>query len=354
MKTLELDISFGRDYFARHFGLKYESAYFDDVAVRAETDMRGRQALHDRFGDLGLGAADPEPVVQLGYDDTLNVTLMFGGRLCMGAGISWVEPGFLDMDAVDSLQVPDVASTWPHTRFLEQYDEAARRFGSRCVRPPAPHGILEQGLDLCGDSLLAEMASNPARAARLFDVLAETVVRVKEYWDRLCFGEVRPGLSLGGCSTTMLSGPMVAALLAPRYVRIARHFGTAFLCTCGVTTQHLETWAGLRGVRSVRCGWGTDLERAAQALRHRHVKASLDVSRAAELSPAAVAADTRWMLDTLWCVDHVSVLLIHASDRTPDANVRRIAETVFAFADERNVTLNGTQNCQPPARSRVG
>ena len=351
MKTLELDISFSRDYFTRRFGLRYERDTFDEVAVRAETDMQARRALHERFGDVGLGEQDPGPVVQLGYDDTLNVSLMFGGELRVEGGVSWVEPGFLDVAAIDSLDAPEVETTWPHTQFLEQYEEAARLFGPGCVRPPVPHGILEQALDLFGDELLVEMATHPDRAGRLFDVLADTVIRVKEFWDRKCFGEVRRGLSLGGCSTTMLSREMVAELVAPRYERIAARFGDAFVCSCGVTTQHLHTWGRLAGVRYVRCGWGTDLEEAARLLKRKHVKAALDVVRAAELSPDEVEEDVLDMLNGFRGVDELSVLLIHACDKTPDENVRRVAETVFSFAEDRGVLLKNTPTCKPPARS---
>jgi len=346
MKTLELDITFGRDYFTRHFGLTYDRDYFEDVAVRVETDMKARRALHERFGDIGLGEADPERVVQLGYDDTLNVTLMFGGELRVEAGLSWVEPGFLDVEAIDSLKVPDVETTWPHTQFLEQYEEAARLFGPGCVRPPAPHGILEQALDLFGDELLVEMARNPDRAGRLFDVLAETVIRVKEFWDRKCFGEVRKGLSLGGCSTTMLSAGMVARLLAPRYERIATHFGDAFICSCGPTTQHLAAWAGIEGVRYVRCGWGTDLDKAARFLKRRHVKASLNVVRAADGLPDVLERDVLRILNTLREVDHVSVLLIHASSGTSDASVRRLVRTAADFARKNGISISDTVSCR--------
>lgn len=352
MKTLELDISFGRDYFARHFALTYEKDYFENVRVRAETDMKVRRGLYDRFGDIGLGEADPEPIVQLGYDDTLNVTLMFGGELRMGGGVSWVAPGYLDVEAIDSLDAPDIEATWPHTRFLEQYDQARRLFGAGSVRPPTPHGILEQALDMLGNDLLMLMADSPDRAGCLFDVLADTVIRVKEFWDRKCYGDVRRGLSLGGCSTTMLSSQMVAELLAPRYERIASHFGDAFLCCCGVTTQHLPTWARIEDVRYVRCGWGTDLTAAARLLPHKHVKAALDVVRAAELSPDELEKDVRYILNTLSDVDCVSVLLIHASQETPDDNVRRLAQTVFDFADRNGIPLNDTATCTRKMSSR--
>lgn len=340
MKSLELDISFGRDYFDCHCGPQYERSYFDDVAVRVETDMRAKSILYERFGDIGLGEPDPQPVLQLGYDDTLNVTLMFGGELRIEGGVSWIEPGCLDVEAIDSLGVPGIESTWPHTQYLEQFDEGVRRYGPGAVRPPVPHGVLEQALDLCGDTFLTEMLERPERAGHLLDVLAETVIRVKEFWDVKCFGSVQAGLSLGGCSATMLSPQMVSDLLAPRYERIAGHFGDAFICACGPTTQHLNTWARIPGVRYVRCGWGTDLREAARVLKDHHVKASLDVVRAATLPAAEFAEDIRNILETLSGVDYVSILLIHAAQNTPDDNIRRLAQTVRTFAQQNGVELD--------------
>jgi hypothetical protein len=349
VKSLQLDISFSRDYFTHHGGVPYQRAYFEDVAVRVETDRQAKRFLHERFGDIGLGIPDPAPVLQLGYDDTLNTTLLFGGELRVESGVSWTPPGHLELEAIDSLAVPAVEDTWPHTQFLAQYGEATRRFGAGSVRPPVPHGILEQALDLCGDAFLVELVDRPERAGRLLDVLAETVIRSKEFWDTKCFGTVRKGLSLGGCSTTMLSAQMVSDMLLPRYERIARRFGDAFICACGPTTQHLENWARIPHVRYVRCGWGTDLGLAARRLKGRHVKASLDVTRAATLPADAFVEDVSHVLESLRDVDDVSVLLIHASRETPDENVRRLAETVFAFARAHSIAIAPSGTCRPGA-----
>ena len=307
------------------------------METRVEADARAARFLHERFGDIGLGEADPAPTLQLGYDDTLNVTLMFGGEPRIRGGVSWVETGQLDIQRIDGLAAPDVANTRPHARFLEQFDEGVKRFGADAIRPPRPHGVLEQALDLCGDAFLVELIERPARAGRLLDVLADTVIRVKEFWDLKCFGEVRPGLSLGGCSTTMLSPQVVAAALVPRYARIAGRFGEAFICACGPATQHLENWARVPDARYVRCGWGTDLVRAARILGDRHINASLSVTRAAGLSADAFADDVHSVLDALADVDHVSLLLINAAQDTPDENVRRLVETARSFAGSRSI-----------------
>ena len=39
MKTLELDVTFSRDYFSKHFGVTFGPDYFEDVKCRAETDQ---------------------------------------------------------------------------------------------------------------------------------------------------------------------------------------------------------------------------------------------------------------------------------------------------------------------------
>ena len=351
MKTLELDITFGRDYLVRHFGLTFDRDYFEDVRVRVETDQAAARALHERFGDVGLGDPDPAPVMRLGYDDTLNTTLMFGAEPRMGGGVSWIEPGTLGADAIDGLQCPDVATTFPHTRFLRQFDRAVELYGPDSVRPPTPHGILEGALDLRGGAFLEDLLLAPARAERVLDVLTEAIITIKDFWDRKCFGEVRPGLSLGGCSTTMLSPEVVERFLVPRYSRIAGRFGDAFVCSCGLSTPNLENFATIQGVRYVRVGWGTDLARAATTLAGRHVKAGLSVVRAASLGPDEFEGDVRAALDCLEPIRHASLLLISAGADTKDANVRRLVDAATRLARERGIELRDTSSCLLRRRS---
>ena len=346
MNTVDVDITFARDYYTQAFGLVYDSEYFSDISARGETDRKAKRALHARLGDVGLGEPDPAPSVQLGFDDTLNITLMFGGELRMGGGVTWVEPGFFPRTEIGSLVSPDIAGTWPQTRFLEQYERGVRAFGREFVFPPRPHGIFEIALDMFGDGFLEDFLLEPQRVDRALDLLAETVIAFKEFWDRVCYGAVRPNLSLGGCSTTMVSQEAMERFLVPRYRRIAGHFTEAFICACGKTTQHLDSFAGIPDAPYVRVGWGTDLERTAAVLSGKHVKAGIDVVRAAELPAAGVERDVEHILHTLKGVRALSVLLIHAGADTPDENVRAIVRTVVRFAEDNGIELRDTGSCQ--------
>ncbi len=325
--------------------MNFELDYFEDVQVRAETDQVIQRQLFKRFGDIGLGSPDPERIVPLGYDDTLNVSLIFGGKLQMGGNIGWVEPGFFSSDAIEAMETPDIKNTWPHTQFLEQYDKAVELFGKQSIRPPVPHGILEIAMDMRGAGFLEDLLLEPKNAERLLDVLTETVIATKEFWDIKCFEEKQKRPALGSCSTTMLSPEIVRRFLVPRYSRIAGYFGDGFLCSCGVSTQNLENFAAVEDARYVRVGWGTDLEAAAKVLNNKHVKAALDVVRAVDLSADEFEKDIKHVLETLESVDNISVLLIHAGAETPDENIRRIVEIARTFADSRGIELKNTSSC---------
>ncbi len=339
MERLEVDITFSPGYYTQRFGLRYQEDYFDNPIVRCETDRRARRGLFELFGDLGLGQENPQPVVRLGWDDTLNITLMFGGELQVTSGITWVTPGFLDLAEVDSLCVPDIATTWPHTRFQEHYEQAATN-SDWTILPPKPHGILESAVEMCGEGFLSDLLTNPARAQRLLDILTETVIVMKTFWDEKVFGSVRPGLSLGACSTTMLSAEVVARFLVPRYSKIASRFGDAFICSCGPSTQNLENFAQVEGARYVRLGWGTDLGKAARILQGLHLKPSLDVARTAHVTPDELKGDVTYVLNALTHIDEVSLLLINASQEMPDENVRCLVETAREYARRNGVMVS--------------
>ena len=263
----------------------------------------------------------------------------------MGGNISWIEPGFFSSDAVGTIKTPDIKNTWPHTQFLEQYNKAVELFPKQSVRPPVAHGILEIAMDMRGAAFLEELLLDPKTAERLLDVLTETVIATKEFWDIKCFGKKQKGPALGSCSTTMLSPEIVRRFLVPRYSRIASYFGDGFLCSCGPSTQNLENFAAVEDARYVRVGWGTDLEAAANVLKNKHIKATLDTVRAVNLTADEFEKDIKHILKTLESIDNISVLLIHAGAETPDENICRIVEIVRTFADDRGVELKDTPSC---------
>ena len=346
MKTLDVDITFTRDFLSRKFGIPFDSSYFENIIARSEIDRRVQMDLYRTFGDVGLGVLDPKPEARLGYDDTLNISLMFGGELRINSGVSWVESGFYSRENISDLTQPPIAETWPNTLFLDQYELAKNHLGKNRVYPPRPHGIFEIALDMFGEGFLEDFYLQPDRVDFALDVLTATVVASKEFWDRKCYGRIQKNLSLGGCSTTMLSPGLFRRFLMPRYAKIAHHFKDAFICACGKTTQHLQAFSEIEDACCIRVGWGTDLNRTASVLAGKHVKAGLHVVRIAASSETEVEKDVAYVLNRLKPVPNVSLLLIHAGAETPEKNIRALVQSVLAFAEENDVEIRDTASCR--------
>jgi len=335
LKKLELDITFTRDYFTKNFGIIFKDIYFYDVNYRVEMDQKIKTLLFKKWGNYGLGEENPYPIYQIGFDDTLNIILNFGGEVIIREGVSWVKPGFLAKpENIKKIEVPNIPYNYPNTFFLEKYDEAVSLYGKDSIKPPTPHGILECAIEMCGSAFFEYLLLYPSEAEYLLDILTETIIKMKEYWDKKCYGEVRPGIGLGSCSTTVLSPMQVSKFLVPRYRKIASKFGNGFLCSCGVSTHNLENFADISEAYYVRIGWGTDIVKAAALLKDRHLKTSLDVNRAAGLSVDEFEKDIICVLNSIKELENASILLIHASADTPDANIKCLVEIVRNWTNE--------------------
>lgn len=325
---INLSVNFCRAYFRRHFGERFAfgKEYFCNAKKRVETDLAMQKALHERFGELGLGNPDPAPRLQLGFDDTLNITALFGGQVSFAENYTWLVPGTLESDeAVERLKAPDVEAAWPQSLFIQQAESFDGAVGA-----PVLHGILESALDLRGDSFLVDLMNAPALANHLLDVLMETVARLKEFWDHKLAGRPQPGIRLGACSCCLISPEVFEEYLLPRYNALTERFGNGVLCSCGRSTHLVAGYAKLKNVATYRFGWETDFRLAREILGPVHIRATLDPARVASVDKRQVSEDVRKLLDET-AGGEVTLVLNSAAENTPDENVRTVFETVKEY-----------------------
>jgi len=326
--SIDVTLTFCRGYYRAHFGdlFSFDREYFCNVDKRMEITVAMQKALYERFGDLGLGDPDPEPRTTLGFDDTLNVTAIFGGHVRFSQNYTWLEPGTLSDDrAVEELEVPDLENTWPQTLFISQFDEHQ---GS--VSAPGLHGIVDSAMDLRGSAFLVDLIERPDRAEKLLDVLVQTVVELKEFWDTRAYGRTRSGIALGGCSCCVVSPKLFDKYLLPRLNQLTERFGDGKWCSCGPSTHLLEGYAKLENVSSFRLGWDTDFKLARKLLGPAHIKATLHPARIAAGDTRQVERDVRKLLEDA-AGGELSLVLINAAEGTPDENVRTIFRTVAEY-----------------------
>ena len=58
---IPLGVGFYPDWFHKHYGISFDEKYYFDPETRVEARMEIEKRLHERFGDVGLGNATPEP-----------------------------------------------------------------------------------------------------------------------------------------------------------------------------------------------------------------------------------------------------------------------------------------------------
>ncbi len=333
-KQTKVYVSFCREYYRTHFGkfFNFDKDYFLNIDKRIEIDTAQEKKLYQRFGHLGLGSPDPELRAHLGFDDTLNITAMFGGKVSFTSNYSWLEPNTLiSEEGVKNLKVPKIEESWPQTIFIEQFDKCAKTYGTEMIRTPTLHGVMESALDLRGEDFLVDLLQRPHLAEKLLDVLTETVVRLKEFWDKKKYRKVRRGIPLGGCSITVLSPQSFRNYILPRYNFLTHRFGGGYLCACGPDTHLLGSLRYLEDCDVYRLGWETDFRKARQLLGNRHIRATLDPMRTSRGEPEQVEKDVARLLKEAGDPGALSLCLVNAAAETPEENITTIYSTVRKY-----------------------
>ena len=109
---LPVDLVFHPDWWHTHYGLSFDEPFHFDPRVRVESERRMRQALYDRFGDLGLGEADAKsrPVV-----GPVHLVIGFMVQAMLGCEVHYLPDAApqvicanLTDEQVMALEVPDI------------------------------------------------------------------------------------------------------------------------------------------------------------------------------------------------------------------------------------------------------
>jgi len=336
-KRINVGISFCHGYYRKHFGeiFTFDKEYFCNIDKRIEIDTSMEREISRRFGDLGLGNSEPPPRIRIGFDDTLNITALFEGEVSFASNHTWLKPNTLNTDrSIEDLDVLDIENSWPQTLFIEQFDKCAARYGIEMIAGPVEHGILESAIDLRGEQFLTDLAGNPHLSEKLLDVLVETIIKFREFWDRK-YGQVRRGIHAGACCATLLSPEIFQKYILPRYNFLTCKFGGGYLCSCGGSTHQLHYFAKLKYFDTYRLGWKTDFKLARQLLGSRHIQASLDPARIAASDTKQVEKDVTGLIEDAADGGKLTVVLVNAAEETPDENVRTIYKTVAKYRSKK-------------------
>jgi hypothetical protein len=303
-----------------------------------------RTALHQRFGELGLGEAPqaeslspPRPVV-----GPVHLAAGFLPSAVLGCQIRYsadaspeVLPANLTDDQVMALNQPDLASNSTFSRLVALMDTLEAQYGY--VEGDVDwEGVQNVALNLRGSQLFLDYYDNPALARHLLDVVARTLLEMATYVRRRTgtnslavnrvVGTVDAPISLhSNCTVAMISAATYRRFLLEHDCQMARELWPYGIHHCGSDMHKVrQEYARVEGAEFFDVGWGSDVAACRQALPHAIFSLRLSPVRVATLSPAEVAADVASLLRAAGPLERAVLCCVNLDATTPDENVRAI------------------------------
>ena len=265
-----------------------------------------RRVLHERYGALGLGEADPQPRPVIG---SLLVAGGFAIPALLGAHIRFgkdaapqPEPCHLSAEQIDAFEKPDWRNMWPMNRLIADMDALEKQYGC-VVGDLNTDGILNAAYHLYGQDLYADFYAAPERARRFLDQIGELIVEVAEYIhsrtgtysisvNRMA-NQLSPAPFIhANCSVQMISPKSYHAFQLPIEEKMAKRVQPYGIHHCGSNTHVIASEYARLPLAYVEAGWGSDAARCRGLLPDAFLNLRLSPVRMLNCSPREIAADT--------------------------------------------------------------
>jgi hypothetical protein len=342
---LPFELVFNPRWWHHTAGVAFTRDFYFDAATRIADDVTMRRVLHERFGDIGLGKADPEPRPVAG---SLYVAGGFVIPALLGAEIRFEPdaapqplPAPLSMGQLERLEAPDWRATWPMTELIAGWDEQEAKSGY-LIGDLNTDGVLNTAYHFYGQDLFADFYDAPKRVRHVLDVIADLIVDVASYVrDRTgscsiavnrMAERVDPRLFIhANCSVQMISPRSYRALHLPVEQRMASRIRPFGIHHCGDNMHRVAAAYAELGIAFADVGWGSDVTACRTALPGAFLNLRLSPIRMLQCTPAEMAADAEGLLQAAGPLDQVGLCCINMDYGTPDENILAVYEVVERY-----------------------
>lgn len=340
-EPLRVVLGFEPKWFHVRCGINFGERWHRDPAHRRGALLIMRAELQRAFSGITQWSGDQERDVNTiaGCFGVGFMPAVFGMPLRYYAD-RWPHPEpscQLTDSAVEALDPSHSMNSAIVAELLAQVESIASRWGP-VYGDLNWQGVLNTAFHLRGQQIFLDMADRPELANRLFNVIAETTIRLAR---TVQASQRRSGFDIdwmcvSNCTLNMISPAMYRRMLLPLDARIARSFGRFGVHTCNWNaTPYLSALTELPAMGYIDMGEETGLVQA---------KSSFPEARRAILFSVAKLADLRASLSFLqraWReLSPCDVVVADIPWDMPDENVAGFVELARHVQE---------QDCNPPA-----
>jgi len=339
--SIPLGVGFYPDWWYKQYGISFDRKYYFDPETRIEARMAMDKALHERFGDVGLGDPNPKPkpIITAGM---VTLPAIFGCEIVyQDDAIPWAVPLNLSEDEVMKLEVPDLFSSWPMTEWIKQIEYLKKKYG-KVIGDINTTGIQNLALKIRGEEIYIDYFENPDLCHHLLRICTECVKQL--------FAFNYKATGTGAVDVTPMADSKIAVIPNCTEEQISNNIYETFLLQydnevsdavkehgfgihhCGSVDQVLEGYSKVRHLKFVEIGFGSDVKRCRQML-------GPDVAVNARISPVLmkngapeeVAAEVKKLIDQGAPLENYSIDTVGLTYGTPDENVKTARRTAAEY-----------------------
>jgi uroporphyrinogen-III decarboxylase len=338
-RHIPLGVGFYPDWWHKNYGIAYGREYYFNPDYRVETQAKMAKALYERFGDVGLGNANPQPRPLITFGMVM-LPAIFGCEIVYEEeALPWAMPLNLSKEDCDKLTKPDLMNVEPMKTVLGQIDYLKGKYG-KVVGDINTTGVQNLALKLRGDSLYIDYFDDPDFAHRLLSFCTDCII---DLW-KLIYPITGTGavdvtpmadpkiFCVPNCTVEQISGDTYEEFGLPYDTRLAQACHPFGVHHCGSLDPVAEVYAKIPNLVFMEAGFGTDFGAARRIL-------GPDVAFNARISPVLmkngaadeVAAAVKDAIDQGAPLRNYSIDTVGLTHGTPDENVRAARRTAMEF-----------------------
>ncbi|MBI4789976.1 MAG: hypothetical protein HY782_23325 [Chloroflexi bacterium] len=346
LKTfLPLELVFNPNWWYHTAGIAFDENFYLDAATRIKNDVTMRRVLHERYGALGLGEANPQPrpiIGSLHVAGGFCIPALLGARIRFGANAApQPEPMHLTLEQIKALEMPDWRNQWPMKQLIADMDSLQAQYGY-VVGDLNTDGLLNAAYHFYGADLFADFYDAPDRVRRLLELIAELITDIAEYIHRrtgsysIAVNRMAENLTPApfihaNCSVQMISPKSYRAMQLPIEQRMAERLAPYGIHHCGSNTHVVASEYAKLPVTFVDVGWGSDVARCRELLPNAFLNLRLNPVRMLNCTPHEIAEDTEGLLRSAGPLDRAGICCINMDAGTPDDNISAMFEVVQRY-----------------------
>lgn len=342
---LPVELVFNPNWWHKTAGIPFDESFYLDAETRIQNDVIMRRVLYEKYGELGLGEADPQPRPVIG---SMHVAGGFVIPALLGASIRFAadaapqpEPVHWTTGQIEAFEIPDWRNLWPMKQLIADLDALEAKYGY-VIGDLNTDGLLNAAYHFYGQDLFADFYHAPDRVKRFLSIIGELIIDVAGYIhsrthsysiavNRMAERLTPTPFLHANCSVQMISPKSYRELQLPIEQKMAEKLAPFGIHHCGDNLHRVAPEYAKLPLAYVEAGWGSDIVKVRAALPDVFLNLRLSPIRMLQCTPPEIAEDTERLLRAAAPLDKVGVCCINLDYGTPDDNLFAMYEVVERY-----------------------